>query len=540
MSVAAFGPLGLDDRLLKAVSRLGWSKTTPIQAKSIPLALAGKDVLVKAKTGSGKTAAYAIPIVQAILEAKKHSAKRATRALVLVPTKELCKQATKNLKELTMACSKLVRVVEVSSQSGTETLRVILADCPDIVVGTPSRVLAHLQAKTMSIKDSLSMLVIDEADLVFSFGYKDDLEALTSFLPKICQTFLISATLSEDVELLKKLVLHNPVSVSLDEEELKKEQAQLAQYHIRCQPDDKFLLLCALLKLKLLRGKTILFVNSVDRCYRLKLFMEQFGIPACLLNPELPQNSRCHVVDQFNRGVYDYIIASDEMSAPSDKSRKTKRKKSSDKEYGIARGIDFLGVENVLNFDLPTTASAYVHRVGRTARGMEYGSALSFVCSGEEEEILKKAEEKLSGGKDPVRPYEFDMAEIEGFRYRVNDALKIVTRAAVREARLKEIRTELLNSEKLKAHFQDNPRDLQVLRHDKNLHPTRVQQHLKNVPTYLVPAALKSSFGRDGPPSKKFYRKGQGHSSKAQKRKMDPLKSFKFTRDEPKAKKTKA
>ena len=291
-------------------------------------------------------------------------------------------------------------------------------------------------------------------------------------------------------------MLHNPVVLKLEESDLP-ESTRLAQYHVRCSVEDKYLLICTLLKLKLIRGKSLLFVNDIDHCYKLKLFLEQFCIKSCVLNSELPHNSRCHIVEEFNRGVYDYIIATDE--APEidvvGGQRRRGQKRRKDKEYGVVRGIDFQGVENVINFDFPPSSDAYIHRVGRTARGMESGSSLTFVTPTEEsllEQVQQNLQKEAGGATElGIKPYKFKMSEIEGFRYRVQDSMRAVTKAAVKEARMKEIRTEILNSEKLKHHFEDNPRDLQVLRHDNVLQPTRVQPHLKHVPSYLMPKALQ-------------------------------------------------
>ncbi|XP_031555095.1 probable ATP-dependent RNA helicase DDX56 [Actinia tenebrosa] len=529
---SSFSDMGLDDRITRAISRLNWSKPTPIQEKGITLALEGKDILARAKTGSGKTAAYAVPIIQKILQDKQNNNELAIRALVLVPTKELSQQASRNLKELSCYCSREIRVADVA-QGNLANTKPLLMNIPDIVIGTPSGILGHLQAKNLTLKNSLQMLVVDEADLVFSYGYENDLKLLLSHLPKIYQAFLMSATLTDDVKSLKKMVLHNPVTLKLNESQLP-EKDRLMQYLIRCEPDDKFLLIYTLLKLNLVQGKTLLFVNGIDRCYRLKLFLEQFSIKSCVLNSELPHNSRLHIVDEFNRGVYDYIIASDETVFetvgtlhPTKKSKKSKK----DKEYGVSRGIDFQGVENVINFDFPTTVDAYIHRVGRTARGDNSGTALSFTTY-HDNTVVKKAEEQLAkelGEESEVfKPYQFKMEEIEGFRYRAKDALRAVTKSAVKEARLKEIKREIINSEKLKAYFEDNPRDLQVLRHDKELHPARVQAHMKNVPDYLVPATLKPTMAKRKRKNKHIPFKSGSANKKA---KSDPLKTFKYTKD---------
>ncbi|XP_013420398.1 probable ATP-dependent RNA helicase DDX56 [Lingula anatina] len=325
------------------------------------------------------------------------------------------------------------------------------------------------------------------------------------------------------------------VSSSLMEEA---RDARTTKLKRECEEEDKFVLVYTLLKLRLIRGKSIIFVNSVDRCYRLKLFLEQFGIPSCALNSELPVNSRCHIVNQFNEGLYDIIIASDEtaLETPTEtKDEKTKQKKvrKKDKEYGVSRGIDFQNVSNVINFDFPANVDAYIHRVGRTARADNQGTALSFI-SVKEMPLLEHCEEELADSHPEeetlFKPFQFRMEEIEGFRYRAKDAMRAVTKVAVREARLKEIKSEILNSQKLKSYFEDNPRDLQLLRHDKSLHTVKTQQHLKNVPDYLVPPTLRhmKSGGRRARTNKQFHKGPTRGEMKYKKRKADPLKSFEY------------
>uniref|UniRef100_A0A8C3G6S4 Probable ATP-dependent RNA helicase DDX56 n=1 Tax=Cyclopterus lumpus TaxID=8103 RepID=A0A8C3G6S4_CYCLU len=492
-----FHEMGLDDRLLKAVADLGWSHPTLIQEKAIPLALEGKDLLARARTGSGKTAAYAIPIIQRVLASKQVRGsvrEQDVRALVLVPTKELGQQVQTMIRQLTAFCSRDVRVADITGKADLSAQRPVLMEKPDVVVGTPSRILAHLTAHNLVLNSSLEMLVVDEADLLFSFGFEADLKSLLCHLPKIYQSFLMSATLTEDVQALKELLLHNPVILKLQGSQLP-DSSQLQQYSIKCGEEEKFLLVYTLLKLRLVRGKTLVFVGAVERSYRLKLFLEQFGIPSCVLNSELPVQSRCHIITQFNQGFYDYIIATDEESL-ADPAKGTERGgrggKTKDKEYGVSRGVDFQNVANVVNFDFPLTAESYIHRVGRTARADNPGTALSFIAP-TEHSLLEEVEEALTGDNagTGLKPYEFKMEEIEGFRYRCRDAMRSVTKQAVKEARLKEIKQELLNSEKLKTYFEDNPRDLQLLRHDKDLHPAVVKPHLRNVPEYLIPETLK-------------------------------------------------
>ncbi|XP_075063348.1 putative ATP-dependent RNA helicase DDX56 isoform X2 [Mixophyes fleayi] len=548
MATLRFHELGVDDRLLKAIADLGWAKPTLIQEKAIPLAMDGKDLLARARTGSGKTAAYLIPIIQNLLQSKMSVSEQAVRILILVPTKELGHQVQQMIRQLTTYCARDVRVADISGQADISAQRPILMEKPDIVVGTPSRALVHMKQQTLCLRDTLQALVIDEADLIFSFGFEEDLKNLLCQLPKIFQSFLMSATFNEDVQAIKELVLHNPVILKLEESQLP-DSSQLTQYQIQCEEEDKFLLLYTLLKLSLVRGKTIIFVNNVERSYRLKLFLEQFSIPACVLNSELPVQSRCHIIGQFNQGFYDYIIATDEqsLSDPSEKKGKKpagKRKggrgeKGQDSEYGVSRGIDFHNVSTVLNFDFPQSVDSYIHRAGRTARANNPGVVLTFVAH-TELPLLADIEEALGGGasqESVLHPYRFRMEEVEGFRYRCRDAMRSVTKQAIKEARLKEIKEELLNSEKLKTYFEDNPRDFNLLRHDKALHPAIVKPHLKNVPDYLIPPSLRSVV--DPLLRKRKRRRMQPSSSKVPAKKFkktqNPLRTFKYTKGNKKA-----
>ncbi len=342
-------------------------------------------------------------------------------------------------------------------------------------------------------------------------------------------------------------------------------------------------------KLKLVKGKCIIFVGDIDRCYRLKLFLEQFGTKSCILNSELPVNSRIHVVEEFNKNVYDIIIASDEHDVIGDEEEKekkevvpdemdlasgelvvdkaeevkpeaqqpTKKKRKTikkDKEYGISRGIDFKNVACVLNFDLPTSSKSYTHRIGRTARAGQTGMALSFVIptdqyrkhkatsiestKDDEKTLAKIVKHQAKKGKE-VKPYNFDMKQVEAFRYRMGDALRAVTGIAIREARTRELRQELMKSEKLKRHFEENPGDLQHLRHDGELRPAKVQAHMKHVPDYLLPKEGKKAITPGDVGFVGIHKASENRIRKARManknkgkgkkfgRKNDPLKTFK-------------
>jgi ATP-dependent RNA helicase DDX56/DBP9 len=183
-SILSFVEMGIDDRILLAIIQLGWSDPTPIQETAIPLVLEGRDILAKARTGSGKTGAYAIPVLNKILNMKKlRVAKQTTSALILTPSRELCNQAYKNLQELMIFCQREITVVDISSsQINLQAQKQILATRPDIIVSTPTKILAHLKDENQTyaneLKSTLELLVIDEADLLLSFGYEEEMKTL--------------------------------------------------------------------------------------------------------------------------------------------------------------------------------------------------------------------------------------------------------------------------------------------------------------------------------------------------------------------------
>lgn len=570
----SFEALQLDPRLLQAIHRNGYHHPTLIQSHAIPLALQQKrDIIAKAATGSGKTLAYLIPVIQTILDCKKDESSELgsnkTLGIVLVPTKELASQVSTVLEQLTLYCSKDVKNLNASSDMSHAVLSSLLLESPEIIIATPAKLLSLLETNINAISlENLKFLVIDEVDLVLSFGYQDDLTKISEFLPlqKSLQTFLMSATLNDDIQDLKKRFCRSPAILKFNDDQITKDDSKLLQYYVKTTEFDKFLLCYVIFKLGLIKGKSLIFVNNIDRGYRLKLVLEQFGIKSCILNSELPANSRQHIVDQFNKNVYQLLIATDdteyireedeeekesevsedskEVDGKNNNKKNKKLQVKKDKEYGVSRGVDFKNVACVLNFDLPTTAKSYVHRVGRTARAGKSGTAISFVVPLKEfgkhkpsmcptakrdEKILTRIIKQQSKLGLELQPYSFDNKQVEGFRYRLEDGFRAVTQVAVREARIKELKQELLASDKLKRHFEENPQELQSLRHDKELHPARVQQHLKRVPEYLLPYSVKQGK------SKKigfvpFHKPKKAHKKgKVQKRngKSDPLKNFK-------------
>ncbi|XP_037778784.1 probable ATP-dependent RNA helicase DDX56 [Penaeus monodon] len=540
-STLQFHEMGLDDRILEAIARLRWGEPTLIQEKAIPYVLEGKDVLAKARTGSGKTGAFVIPTIHKILEWKRSATEQMVQAIMLAPSKELCKQIKENLTQLTTLCKREVRFIDVSPTVPLEAQRPLLVDKPDIVIGTPMRILAHLNEGNLMVKDSLKMLVIDEADLMFAFDHVKEIQEILKKFPKIFQSFVTSATMFDDVKKLKTLILHNPVILRLEEPPLPTAE-QLTQYVIKLSAFDKVVLVNALFRLNMIRGKTIIFVNSVDKGYRLRMYLAHFDISSCVLNSEMPVASRCHIIEQFNSGKYDIIIASDEhnleTTAGTSQAGTSKRQRNKDKESGVSRGIDFQFVSNIINFDFPLNVDSYIHRVGRTARGTNQGTALSLVAKADEDRF-KEVETRLRALMPDTGPvfkdFKFDITQLDGFRYRSIDAWKRCTSIAVKETRKKEIRQELLNTSKLKTFFEDNPRDLEVLRHDVPKHGLKPMTHLKNVPEYNIPDPLRTvskggkrlKFNKNIPKAK--LKKMSNTHRKFQEKKGNPLKSMEFT-----------
>lgn len=615
--------IGIDARLRKALSRLNYVHPTLVQSKSIPLALtSGRDLLVRARTGSGKTLAYSIPVIQKILAKKSLLEERGgadddessdgddgnnnggttVKGVILVPTRELCTQVAKVIDDLTYYCTDHIKAVVLSGSTkkggggknsaghiSTLQQEALLRDQPDIVVATPAGLVTHVRSGKLNLKRSVETLVVDEADLILSFGYADDVTEIMKSLPKTCQGFLMSATLSPELNKLKHVVLHSPAVLKLEEDDendpanSNTNDGNLLQFYLDLSSKDKFLVLYVFVKLGLLKGKGLFFVNTIDGGYRLKLFLEQFHIRSAVLNAELPLRSRLNIIEHFNVGNFDYLIATDEATNVSGKSqnddnndggdddeevgggkRKKKSKKSNkrrkrDGEYGVSRGLDFRGVSFVVNVDLPVSPESYTHRIGRTARGGANGVALTLLDSSKNEEAemlfqiqesqptkaamngsgdgeLKEAteddnqEDRDVGMHPQVQkqpcPLDFDLREIEGFRYRVEDVSRAVTKVAIRETRAAEVKAEILNSERLQAHFEENPADLQLLQHDRQATKiSKVQDHLKHVPTYMLPRGMQvADVSRKR--RKKKTRSQRIAASRARNKSNDPLQNF--------------
>ncbi|WZZ46948.1 hypothetical protein YC2023_043207 [Brassica napus] len=501
----SFEELRLDPRLIRALTKKGIEKPTPIQQTAIPFILEGKDVVAKAKTGSGKTLAYLLPLLQKLFsDCGSKKKKPAPSAFILVPSRELCQQVYAEVSSLIELCRVQIKAVQLTSSMPLSDMRNALAGLPEILVTTPA-----------CIPKCFADGVLDPAAI------SDSLE--------------IWFLMSSDVEKLKKLFLHNPVVLTLQEGADKEEPvpSNVQQFWISCSAQDKLLHILALLKLEVVQKKILIFINTIDMGFKLKLFLEKFGIKTAILNGELPQNSRLHILEQFNAGLFDYLIATDDNSQQTKAKEEAKDEDNKEKTKNKKR---FKKVHTVINYDMPQSVTGYIHRIGRAGRAYSSGSSVSLV-SPDEMEGFEEIKSFLAGEEDKdsdvITPFPLLTENaVECLRYRAEDVAKSVTKIAVRESRAQDLRNEIINSEKLKSHFEANPRDLDLLKHDKLLSKTAPVPHLKDIPEYLVdPKTQEASkmvkLARAAMGNCRRSGGGRNNANKKRSRKGgDPLKTF--------------
>ena len=480
---------GLDARLAKAIPKLKIEHPTAVQEKACPAIISGKDVLIKSPTGTGKTLAYIIPLIQRLISSQ--GALKPMSLVILVPTKELCGQAF-------AVCSSLLHYlfdqVSVDCFTGEDKYR--RPSLPSIFITTPRGLVSVCKAQAAEAKHNIRYIAVDEADLVLSHGFEKDIRTIVStVLPKDYQAVLVSATLTEDLEILKGLMLRNPLSVIVEDADIgggpasdksaKKKTSALSapsarQFFFPCASRDKALALYGILKLEVVTGKTLIFTSSVDSAYRLKIFFDKFAIPSAVFNSEMPSECRNRVLSAFNDGLFKILIASEES-------------RISDPETAAHRGIDFSNVVAVINYDLPSSVSSYIHRAGRTARGGKSGVVVSFVDTQNAADVALI--EQVSLQKE-VSDIGIPVAAFEPLRYRVEDVFRGISRRAVAAARQKELLNEILHNEHLKQKLSENTEDVQALRQAMRTlrEHSKVKWHLRELPEYLIPdlAGVKS------------------------------------------------
>ena len=362
-----FDEYRISEGIKRSIDKLGYKKPTDIQYKSIPAILKGEDVLAIAQTGTGKTAAFAIPILH-LLQEKKQKQRRpdGIKCLIMAPTHELAQQIDIVFKTL----GKYTKVNTLCIHGGVDQEPQIqkLNRGVDILVATPGRVFDLVNQRVLRL-NRVEMLVLDEADHMLDLGFIKDIRDLIRFLPKYRQTLFFSATIDDEIKKLAYSLVKNAIRIQISPKD--PVAKNIVHSVAKVEMDDKRFFLENVIRRQ--EGQKILvFVRTKVRAERVKKAMERVNLETDTIHSDKLPEERKHTMRNFRKGELKVLIATDIS----------------------ARGIDIPNVEYVVNYDLPDNSDTYVHRVGRTGRGREKGQAVSF-CSSEEKEILKEIEENL-------------------------------------------------------------------------------------------------------------------------------------------------
>ena len=361
-----FQELGLNPQLVKAVEEIGYEEPTDIQIKTIPIIREGRDVFGQSSTGSGKTAAFGLPILEKI----NHQGH--VQVLVLVPTRELCEQVAHEFVKFSKY--KPVKILAVYGGVGIGQQIKHLSNT-DIVIGTPGRILDHIDRGTLNLKN-VKFLVLDEADKMFDMGFVNDIRKIIKYVPKDRQTLLFSATISSDIIHLAKNYMRNPDKIKT---ESYVQKGQLGQTYYNVTAGDKFSLLVHLLA----REKptvAIVFCATRKRVNLVEKNLKKY-ISVLAIHGGLTQSKRNSIMDLVKKGEVNVLVATDVA----------------------ARGIDIRTVTHVFNYDVPKISKDYTHRIGRTARAGETGKAITLLCPEDHEnfrQVLKDSDIDVAEKQD--------------------------------------------------------------------------------------------------------------------------------------------
>lgn len=385
-----FENLGLSDELLSAVEAEGYTKPTPIQAQAIPVIFEGRDVLAGAQTGTGKTAAFALPLLQMLSENPSLKKKRRPRVLILTPTRELAAQVGESVQSYGRRLSLRSTVVYGGVKMAKQIDR--FQRGVDIIVATPGRLIDHAQRFTVDLS-RVEYLVLDEADRMLDMGFIHDMRAIMEYLPPERQNLMFSATYSKSIKKLADTILDNPVLI-----EVARRNTAAEAVTQRVHPVERSRKR-ALLSNLIIDGKwnqVLVFTRTKHRANSLTKQLRKDGIQATAIHSDKNQSVRTRALADFKKGDIRTLVATDVA----------------------ARGLDIETLPHVVNFDLPNVPEDYVHRIGRTGRAGRDGIAISLVCRDEEESLVKI--EKLLKQKIPVE-------KIEGFE------MEVITKTTVKK-----------------------------------------------------------------------------------------------------------
>ena len=378
---SSFSNLSLAEPLARAVAEMGYETMTPIQEQAIPVVLQGKDVMGAAQTGTGKTAAFALPLLQRMMKHENAStspARHPVRALVLLPTRELAIQVAEQVKLYAKYTNLNSAVVFGGMDMKPQTLE--LKKGVEVLVATPGRLLDHIEAKN-TVLNQVEYVVLDEADRMLDIGFLPDLQRILSYLPKQRITLLFSATFSPEIKRLASSYLQDPVTIEVARSNAA--ASTVEQHFYSVGADDKRRALHQILKARDMK-QAFVFVNSKLGCAKLARSLEREGLKTTALHGDKSQEERLKALDAFKKGEVDLLVCTDVA----------------------ARGLDIKDVPAVFNFDVPFNAEDYVHRIGRTGRAGASGLAVSFVASSDIRLVTDI--EKLLKTKIELEPLEFD------------------------------------------------------------------------------------------------------------------------------------
>jgi ATP-dependent RNA helicase RhlE len=373
-----FEQLGLTAPLLKALQKEGYTIPTPIQVQAIPAALEGKDILGLAQTGTGKTAAFALPILQ-LLDGKQSRGYKHIRALILTPTRELAVQISESFESYGKYTDVKQEVIFGGVSQHTQTIA--LRNGTDVLIATPGRLLDLMNQGYVHL-DHLEVFVLDEADRMLDMGFVHDVRKVIKALPRQKQTMLFSATMPPPIAQLVASLLHAPVKIEVTPVSSTAERIEQFVYFIPKQKKQS--LLVHLLNENNME-RTLVFTRTKHGADRIAKELKRASIHADAIHGNKSQSARQNALNNFKRGKLKVLVATDIA----------------------ARGIDVDALEHVINFDMPDVAETYVHRIGRTGRAGAAGIAISF-CDGKEEMSNLKSINKLIGLKIPAVAHPFE------------------------------------------------------------------------------------------------------------------------------------
>jgi ATP-dependent RNA helicase DeaD len=341
-----FSEFNLEPKVLRAITELGYEEATPIQEITIPLAMEGRDLIGQAQTGTGKTAAFGIPLINKIQVTEDKIV-----ALIMCPTRELAIQVAEDIEKL----GRFKGIRSLPIYGGQDIVKQIrsLKKKPQIIIGTPGRLLDHINRKTIKLED-VQTVILDEADEMLDMGFMDDIQSILKLVPATRHTMLFSATMPMNIQKLAQQFLRNPEHVSVMSKQVSAPLIQ--QVYIEVHEKQKFEALSRLIDMEA-PDLAIIFGRTKRRVDELSEALQKRGYSADGLHGDLSQNQRDAVMRKFRDGSIDVLVATDVA----------------------ARGLDVSGVSHVINFDMPQDPESYVHRIGRTGRAGKEGKALTFV-----------------------------------------------------------------------------------------------------------------------------------------------------------------